>query len=236
MTPRQSFPRAAVRVALTNRLVWAFAALALLAVAALFAVIGLNPVFGVFLLVLVVGIAVVLLTWRQRRAGDDVRLGAGTVVAHSAIAVVATFALIQAVPYGRAHANPTGSGEPAWSSPRTRELMVAACFDCHSNNTEWPWYSNVAPFSWAVQNHVDEAREKVNYSDFASNPAKADDTIEVLQEGSMPPGYYTALGRHPQAKLTDAEVQELIAGLQATPGMGDGERSGRGGDDDGDGD
>lgn len=231
MTPRPSFLRAALHVARTHRLLWVFAALAVLVVTALFLVIGLNPVFGAFLLVLVLAVAVGLLTLRHRRAGSPERLSGATVAAHAAIAVVATFALVQAVPYGRAHANPTGSGEPAWSSPRTRELMVNACFDCHSNDTQWPWYSNVAPFSWAVQNHVDEARDKVNYSDFVADPGKADDTVEVIQNGSMPPGYYTALGRHPKANLTDAEVQELIAGLQATPGMGDGERGGRGGGD-----
>ena len=55
---------------------------------------------------------------------------------------------IQVVPYGHARTNPPVMAEPAWDSAATRELARQACFDCHSNETEWPWYSNIAPFSW----------------------------------------------------------------------------------------
>src|SRR4030042_2927111 len=58
------------------------------------------------------------------------------------------FAVIQAVPYGRDHSNPPVRQEPAWDSPATRALAVDACFDCHSNQHSWPWYSNIAPISW----------------------------------------------------------------------------------------
>ena len=153
------------------------------------------------------------------------------VLSSIAIAFVAVFALIQAVPYGRSHTNGPVTGEPKWSSPQTRELMVRACFGCHSNEVKYPSYANVAPISWAVQNHVDEGRSQVNYSEFTTNSDGADETIEVIQEGSMPPAYYTAFGRHPEAKLTTTEMNTLIAGLQATPGMGDG---GSGGEQDGD--
>ena len=51
---------------------------------------------------------------------------------------VAMFAVMQLVPYGRAHTNPPVIAEPAWDSPRTRELAARACFDCHSNETKWP--------------------------------------------------------------------------------------------------
>ena len=101
--------------------------------------------------------------------------------------------------------------------------MVNACYGCHSNEVEWPWYSNVAPISWVVTSHVDEGREKVNYSEFASDRGDADETIEVIREGSMPPAYYTAFGLHPEAKLSDAEIAELIAGLRATPGLTEGD-------------
>jgi hypothetical protein len=97
--------------------------------------------------------------------------------------------------------------------------MVRACFGCHSNEVEYPAYASVAPISWVVQSHVSEGREKVNYSEFNSRQRGADETVEVIEEGSMPPGYYTQFGRHPEAKLTTAEVAELIAGLKATPGL-----------------
>ena len=137
-------------------------------------------------------------------------------------ATIGTLIVIQAIPYGKNHTNPPINGEPAWSSPRTRELMVRACFGCHSNEVEYPSYASVAPISWMVQSHVDEGRSKVNYQEWNSGE-RADDTIEVIQNGSMPPSFYTTFGRHPEAKLTKAEVAELIAGLQATPGFNEGD-------------
>lgn len=68
-----------------------------------------------------------------------------------AVAVVVLFVAIQLVPYGRDHSNPAGGRRIAWDSPRTQRLMTGACMDCHSNDTQWPWYSNVAPISWLVQ-------------------------------------------------------------------------------------
>ena len=73
--------------------------------------------------------------------------------------LVSMFALLQLVPYGRAHSNPPITVEPQWDSPRTRELAVRACFDCHSNETRWPGYAHVAPLSWVMQWDVDTARE-----------------------------------------------------------------------------
>ena len=62
-------------------------------------------------------------------------------------ATLATLLIIQLIPYGKDHSNPPVNGEPAWSSPRTRELMVNACFGCHSNSVEYPAYASVAPIS-----------------------------------------------------------------------------------------
>jgi len=137
-------------------------------------------------------------------------------------ATIGTLIVIQAIPYGKNHTNPPINGEPAWSSPRTRELMVRACFGCHSNQVEYPSYASVAPISWMVQSHIDEGRSKVNYQEWNSGE-RADDTIEVIQNGSMAPSFYTTFGRHPEAKLTKAEVAELIAGLKATPGFNEGD-------------
>src|SRR5437763_16733491 len=78
--------------------------------------------------------------------------------------LIGIFAVMQIIPYGRTHSNPPTIREPDWDSPRTRELAVRACFDCHSNETRWPWYANVAPFSWVVQRDVESARDVVNFS------------------------------------------------------------------------
>jgi hypothetical protein len=132
------------------------------------------------------------------------------------VAVVAALIGIQFAPYGRQHGNPVVRAEPAWDSPRTRALAVRACYDCHSNETSWPWYSNVAPMSWLVQYDVDQGRRELNYSEFDRPQGEARDSAETVQNGSMPPGFYTWL--HSDAALTPAERDELIRGLQATFG------------------
>jgi hypothetical protein len=134
-------------------------------------------------------------------------------------ATLATLLIIQLIPFGKDHSNPPVNGEPAWSSPRTRELMVNACFGCHSNSVEYPAYASVAPISWMVQSHIDKGREEVNYQEWNSRQREAEETIEVIEDGSMPPSYYTMFGKHPEARLTNAEISELIAGLRATPGF-----------------
>lgn len=177
--------------------------------------------------VLVVVAAFLLMAFRNRK-GRVVGSGLGGVTVNYAITTIVVLLVIQLVPYGRSHSNPPGTGEPAWASPETRALMVDACYGCHSNQVEWPWYSNVAPISWVVSSHVDEGRGKVNYSDFATNQHEADETVEVILDGEMPPSYYTAFGLHPEAKLTDTEIAQLVDGLRNTPGLGDGEHGDRG--------
>ena len=140
-------------------------------------------------------------------------------VASVAVAAVVVGVAIQAVPFGRAHSNGEITGEPAWADVRTRDLMVRACYDCHSNEAEYPWYASVAPVSWAVEMHVNQGRGAVNYSTFATDPGDADESVEVILDGSMPPGYFTRFGLHPEAKLSDAEIEELVRGLRATPGL-----------------
>lgn len=132
------------------------------------------------------------------------------------VAVLAAgFLLIQIVPYGRAHDNPPVVSEPNWDSPQTRELAQRACFDCHSNETVWPWYSNIAPVSWLVQHDVDEGRQYLNFSDWA-RAREVDELGVVVSEGEMPPS--TFLIMHGEARLTDAERAALVDGLRATAG------------------
>jgi hypothetical protein len=125
---------------------------------------------------------------------------------------------IQLVPYGRDHTNPPVTGEPPWDSAATRELAVVACFDCHSNETVWPWFSNLAPISWRLQRHVDEGRAKLNFSEWGSREQETGEIVEVVSEGEMPPWDYLLL--HPDARLSDADTQALIDGLGKTFGGG----------------
>jgi hypothetical protein len=130
--------------------------------------------------------------------------------------IVGVFVLVQIVPYGRTHSNPRTIVEPAWDSPRTRELAVRACFDCHSNQTRWPWYADLAPFSWAVQLDVDNARSVINFSEWNRRYALSVYAGRRTSTGMMPPYKYRMA--HPEANLTPAEQMELARGLEATLG------------------
>jgi hypothetical protein len=134
----------------------------------------------------------------------------------AAAAPIAMLAVIQLVPYGRDHSNPRVIAEPKWDQPTTRALAVRACFDCHSNQTRWPWYSHVAPMSWLVQNHVDEGRNVLNFSDWPRASQEAGDAAETVLEREMPPRSYLLM--HPEAVLSAQERQALADGLTATLG------------------
>lgn len=131
--------------------------------------------------------------------------------------ILSLLLLMQLVPYGRDHTNPPGSHEPEWDSKETRALVVRACFDCHSNKTTWPWYSHVAPMSWVVQRHVDEARLALNFSDWSQNYYGEGQAAMNVIRGDMPPLSYWLF--HPEARLTHEEKLKLAHGLQDTFGL-----------------
>jgi Haem-binding domain len=120
--------------------------------------------------------------------------------------------LIQLVPYGRDHTNAAVVSEPAWDSPATRATAVIACFDCHSNQTVWPWYSNIAPISWLVQHDVDEGRQHLNFSTWTADQGL--DAALLVSSGQMPPFRYELA--HPEARLSEADKAAFIEGLTAT--------------------
>jgi len=134
------------------------------------------------------------------------------------LAVLAVlFGLMQLVPYGRTHSNPRAIVEPKWDSPRTRELAVRACFNCHSNETKWPWYADVAPMSWVVQRDVESAREILNLSEWNRTYDLASESGPSVIRRDMPPYKYRMA--HPEADLSDDEKIELARGLNATFGV-----------------
>lgn len=124
--------------------------------------------------------------------------------------------LIQFVPYGRDHTNPPVIAEPTWDSPQTRTLFFRACADCHSNETKWPWYSNIAPASWLITRDVTEGRTEFNVSEWGRPDNEGDDAAKTVQNGEMPLWFYLPL--HPEANLSPVERQQLINGLLATFG------------------
>ena len=154
----------------------------------------------------------------------------GRMLRWTLLGVVVLLVAVQVVPYGRRHTNPPTRIEPRWDSAATRALAVRACFDCHSNETVWPWYSHVAPISWLNQRDVDKGRRKLNFSEWDRVQKEADESAKSVRKGKMPLWFYSAI--HPDARLTPAESQALVAGLEATLGGGHGpKRTGKDHDD-----
>lgn len=122
----------------------------------------------------------------------------------------------QLVPYGHQHTNPPVVQTPVWNSPQTQAMVERACYDCHSNETVWPWYSNIAPVSWLIQHDVEEGRSVLNFSEWNRPQYGLEEVGEVVYNQEMPPSYYTIL--HPNAALTAAERSTFIQGLAATIG------------------
>ena len=92
------------------------------------------------------------------------------------------------------------------------DILQNSCYDCHSNKTEYPWYANVAPFSWWIIGHINEAREELNFSEWATYSVKRKkhklkETIEEVEEGEMPLESYTWM--HDDAGLSDEQVKLL---------------------------
>lgn len=111
------------------------------------------------------------------------------------------------------HTNPPGDGELV-APAETSEILHRACYDCHSNETRWPWYASVAPASWLVQHDVDEGRRRLNFSswqDYTSDPEtaahKLDELAKAVTRGDMAPWHYRLL--HPGAQLNDEDRAAL---------------------------
>ena len=173
----------------------------------------------VLLLALAAALAIGLIIGRASATWDrdSWRTRVGGLLKWALVVAGAFMLAIQFIPYGRAHTNPPVISEPEWDSETTRELAVRACFDCHSNETTWPWYSNIAPASWLVQRDVDEGRARANWSEWGSNPDdESSESAETVSDGSMPTPAYALL--HTEARLSDEEIDALIAGLEETFG------------------
>ncbi|WP_299432420.1 heme-binding domain-containing protein [uncultured Maribacter sp.] len=99
-------------------------------------------------------------------------------------------------------------------SQDVKVLLEQTCYDCHSNNTNYPWYNNVAPVSFWMANHVKDGKKHLNFSEWESYSTKKKDhkleeVIETLEEGKMPLKEYT--WTHEKAKLTEKEKKLVIA-------------------------
>ena len=136
----------------------------------------------------------------------------------SGAAVVGLALAIQLVPVDRSNPPVTADLD---APPAVAEVLRTSCYDCHSNETRWPWYSRVAPVSWLVAHDVEEARDRLNFSLWGSYEGKrqqrlAEKTWEEVEAGEMPPGMY--LLAHADARLSDDDRAVLAAWSAAFSG------------------
>jgi len=131
------------------------------------------------------------------------------------VAIGVLFLAIQLVPVDRT--NPPETGRvPAPEA--VAAVLERSCFDCHSNNTRWPWYAYVAPVSWLVAYDVHEAREHMNFSEWDRLSAekrakKIHEVWEEVEEGEMPLWYYLPL--HEDARLVPQDLTALRTWAEA---------------------
>jgi len=144
----------------------------------------------------------------------------GRVVKWAAIAFCVAFIAIQLVPVSRT--NPPVQGDFRGST-EVVSVLRRACYDCHSNQTVWPWYSRVAPVSWVIAHDVNEGRAELNFSTWdqlsTEKQAKAmKESWKEVAEGEMPTWYYVVL--HPEARLS-ANDQSVLQAWSDSPAAGE---------------
>ncbi|MBL7778261.1 MAG: heme-binding domain-containing protein [Chitinophagales bacterium] len=94
-----------------------------------------------------------------------------------------------------------------------KQILVISCNDCHSNNTIYPWYSNIQPVGWWLAHHVDEGKEELNFDEFATYSLrkqyhKLEETEELVNDGEMPLKSYT--WTHKNAILNETQKQTIL--------------------------
>ncbi|SHO63108.1 heme-binding domain-containing protein [Algoriphagus zhangzhouensis] len=133
------------------------------------------------------------------------------------IALLVILVLIQFIPVEK-----NDSGDQQFNISNNYEIpgnvqtiFENACNDCHSNQTEYPWYSKIQPVGFWLNNHIQDGKRHLNFSEFTNRPLayqnhKLEETIEMVEQNEMPIPSYTYMGLHPEANLTEGEKQEII--------------------------
>ncbi len=119
------------------------------------------------------------------------------------------FVAIQFVKVERSNPEPKGTHGV---TPKVDAIFRRACYDCHSNEVRWPWYSYIAPISWTIEEHVIDGRKHLNFSTLhllkpQRQMHKLEEVIDEVSAGSMPIEDYLKV--HEDAELTDAEVDTV---------------------------
>ncbi len=133
-----------------------------------------------------------------------------TALRRSLLGLLVVLVLLQLVPVDRS--NPPVVS-PVDAPPEVETILRQACFDCHSNETRWPWYGYVAPLSWWMAHHIEEARGDLNFSDwpvfdFAGQELAFRDIVEQIEKDEMPLKSYRIM--HRGARLSDRERRTIL--------------------------
>jgi hypothetical protein len=115
--------------------------------------------------------------------------------------------------------NPTWSAENDFlvataADEEIATIIKTSCYDCHSNQTNYPWYTNIAPVSWWIKHHINEGREELNFSEWVTYKEKRknhkmEECVELVEAGEMPMSSYTIM--HSESKLTAEQKEKLIS-------------------------
>lgn len=127
------------------------------------------------------------------------------------IAAVIVFGFLSVI-FPIERTNPPVTGEIK-APEEVMAILRRSCYDCHSNETQWPWYSYVAPASWLVEKDVRDGRRHMNFSEWSSHSSKEKNHQrkkcgKLVKQGEMPLWFYVAL--HPKAELLDKDIETLI--------------------------
>ena len=136
------------------------------------------------------------------------------------VVLLVAFVGIQFIPTNRNHSEevPPSDFMLVKNVPtEVKSILMISCYDCHSNNTQYPWYQRVQPVSWYLEGHIEDGKEELNFSDFGSysdrmQKAKMRSIISQVEDGKMPLPSYTLL--HPEAELTAEEKQLLVKWIE----------------------
>lgn len=132
------------------------------------------------------------------------------------VILLVVFVGIQFIPTKRNQSNsvPASDFMVVYSVPQHIESKIkVSCYDCHSNNTQYPWYNKVQPVAWFMQNHIKEGKKELNFNEWADysdrrKKSKLKSIISQIEDNEMPLDSYTLI--HKDAIFSDIEKQEII--------------------------
>ncbi|GAB5527452.1 MAG: heme-binding domain-containing protein [Roseivirga sp.] len=138
-----------------------------------------------------------------------------TILKYVAIVLLVTLVIIQFINRPEKVSEPVTENDIIGTlniEPKMSSLLKAACYDCHSNQPRYPWYSEIAPFSWWIGEHIEHGRDELNFSDWATfskrkRDHKLEEMIEEVEGGHMPLPKYTWM--HSDARLSEEQITML---------------------------